>query len=793
MSCSHYIVVLILLSISPNNYAFSNKTDANVVGDVQCHGEHIPFVNITVKGTTIGIVSDETGHYQLVNLPIGNLIIIASSVGYKPIELSIATEANTTKEIKFELEEDRLGLEEVVVTGDRNANKRTNSPVIVSTLSPKLFNATQSVTLSEGLNFCPGLRTETNCSNCGFTQVRMNGMEGPYSQILINSRPIFSGLAGVYGLELIPSNMIERIEVVRGGGSALYGGNAIAGTINLILKDPLINSYELGINSGLTGIGPENSGPPAQDYSINFNASIISGDHKTGMNVFGFYRDREPFDANGDDFSELTAIDNTTVGSRFFHRFGHRSKMSVDFFHINEDRRGGDRFDYLPHETNISEWVAHKITTGAVTYENFFREYDLLSVYASGQGVDRNSYYGANRSLKDYGHTKDFSYTSGLQYKALFGNSTLTSGIEYTGSKLVDTKLGYFDVKKAVATGDSTGDNSHVDNTTVSNQTVSTLGVFAQYDIKWKKLKVSLGGRYDNYQIDDLENELGKNVKEGSVFSPRINFLYHVLPNLQARISYSQGYRAPQIFDEDLHIESSGSRKVIHQNDAGLKQETSHSIMASLDYNTLIGNTTTSFLAEGFYTLLADPFANEYGMPDGEGTVIYTRVNAEGSAIVQGINTELNVVPTKNFSVTAGFTLQSNRYEQAQEFDEKRFLRTPLQYGFIALDWDFSKNWRLTGSGSYTGKMLVPYFGTGQANPEAGGLRTSQAFFDLGTKLIYKVKLGNANMEVFGGVKNILNSYQSDFDTGADRDPGYIYGPALPRTVYFGLKIGNLL
>jgi len=131
-----------------------------------------------------------------------------------------------------------LGIEEVVVTGDRNKTNRTESSTIVSILTPKLFATIQSVTLSEGLNFCPGLRMENNCQNCGFSQVRMNGMEGPYSQILINGRPIFSGLAGVYGLELIPSSMIERVEVVRGGGSALYGSNAIAGTINLIFKRP---------------------------------------------------------------------------------------------------------------------------------------------------------------------------------------------------------------------------------------------------------------------------------------------------------------------------------------------------------------------------------------------------------------------------------------------------------------------------------------------------------------------------------------------------------------------------
>ncbi|MFO7998068.1 MAG: TonB-dependent receptor, partial [Bacteroidales bacterium] len=215
------------------------KTAANIVGHVIGEGEHLPFVNISVKGTTIGTLTDETGHFYLFHLPVDEVVIAAHYVGYKPKEIKISPEANVTKELTFVLEPDVLGLEEVVVTGDRNARKRSESPVIVNSIQSGLFTATQSATLSESLNYTPGLRLENNCQNCGFTQVRMNGMEGSYSQILINSRPIFSGLAGVYGLELIPANMIDRIEVVRGGGSAVYGSNAIAGTINLILKDPL--------------------------------------------------------------------------------------------------------------------------------------------------------------------------------------------------------------------------------------------------------------------------------------------------------------------------------------------------------------------------------------------------------------------------------------------------------------------------------------------------------------------------------------------------------------------------
>ena len=241
MNRLYIFLTIFLLSLSQIFFAQRKNTDANIVGHTTCCGEHIPFATVSVEGSTIGTTTDETGHYQLINLPEGILIIRAQCLGYKPKSVELSIEASETKEVNFELEKDFLSLEEVVVTGDRNETNRTESSIIVNTITPQLFTLTQSVTLSEGLNFCPGLRMENNCQNCGFSQVRINGMEGPYSQILINRRPVFSGLAGVYGLELIPSNMIERIEVIRGGGSSLFGSNAIGGTINLILEDPIKN------------------------------------------------------------------------------------------------------------------------------------------------------------------------------------------------------------------------------------------------------------------------------------------------------------------------------------------------------------------------------------------------------------------------------------------------------------------------------------------------------------------------------------------------------------------------
>ncbi len=391
--------------------------------------------------------------------------------------------------------------------------------------------------------------------------------------------------------------------------------------------------------------------------------------------------------------------------------------------------------------------------------------------------------------MSDYGNSNDKTYNVGTQYKAHFGKSSIIMGLENTGGFLTDKKLGYPDYDHAVIVDDSIVSVPHTSNTTIAEQSSVTTGVFAQYELKWKKATVALGGRYDHYEIKDLvKTEIDS--KTGNVFSPRISIMYEIVKELQARVSYSQGYRAPQIFDEDLHIETSGSRQVININDPNLKQETSHSVMASLDFNKLMGKLFTGFLVEGFYTRLENPFVNEIGIPEEDGTVYYTRKNAMGGATVQGINVELKLKPLKDFSFTSGFTIQSSKYDEVQEFEEKRFFRTPNQYGFFAIDWDFYKKFCLSATGNYTGHMLVPYFGTENPN---GELRTSERFFDLGAKLTYTVKLNGASVQFSSGIKNIFNAYQSDFDEGIDRDPAYMYGPVSPRTIYFGIKVGNFL
>jgi outer membrane receptor for ferrienterochelin and colicins len=765
------------------------RGDHKVTGHVKCNNEDIPFATILVKGTTIGTASDDKGNFKLQGLPEGTFIIRAQAVGYKAVEKTITIKSGEVIDLDLELTEDAIGLEQVVVTGDRNEKNRKEASVIVNTLTSKLLTVTQNNTLSDGLNFCPGLRMENNCQNCGFTQLRMNGMEGSYSQILINSRPIFSGLAGVYGLELIPANMIERVEVIRGGGSALYGSNAIAGTVNLITKDPTNNSYEVSYGNSITGIGVDGSEETANDHTINFNTSFVTEDGKTGLTLFGFHRNKDHWDANNDGFSEISEIKNTTIGAKLFHRFGYKSRLSADFFNINEKRRGGNKFEYPVHAADIAEAIQHEILTGALNYEYFLSSSEILTVFASGQKVDRGTYYGDSQAIDAYGETKDFTYSTGATFKGNYDLSSFVAGFEYNGSHLEDKKLGYFDPSIGA-------EGEHVAPEMIADQDNSTFGAYFQYDYQLlPKLKTSFGLRYDHYKVTtnptDHHAGEGKKVVDGDVFSPRVNILYDILKCLQARVSYAQGYKAPRIFDEDLHIETTGLKQIIHKNDPNLKKESSESYTASLDFSKKFGKVQFQLLAEGFYTKLKDPFVSDFEGPDDKGIVINTRKNDDTPAKVKGVNIEMNIATSNDFVIKSGFTIQSSKFGSNHEDfpTENRFLRSPDNYGFLTIDTKLCKNLFLSSTTNYTGKMLVPY----HVGDENQSLRKSDSFYDLGAKLRYNIKMKESTVQLYAGVKNLFNQYQDDFDKGPNRDAGYIYGPANPRTIYFGIKIGNLL
>ena len=740
-------------------YAELRKSDANIVGHILDKNtkEHLPYITVALKGTTIGTVTDATGHYFLKNLPEGEFMLEVSSIGYKTVTRKVVLKKGKTLEEDFEIEEDAVALDGVVVSANRSETTRRLAPTLVNVVDLKLFEQTNSTTLAQGLSFQPGVRVESNCQNCGFQQVRINGLDGPYTQILLDSRPIFSALSGVYGIEQIPASMIERVEVMRGGGSALFGSSAIAGTINIITKEPIRNSGML--SHTLTGIGGN-----AFDNSTSLNASLVTDDQRAGLYIFGQNRHRAAYDHDDDGYSEIPKLHGQTVGFRSYLKTSLYSKLTFEYHHMEEFRRGGDLLNRPPHEANIAEQVEHSINGGGLKFDYFSPdEKHRFNVFASAQHIDRNSYYGGGQDPNAYGKTNDLNWMAGSQYiysfgKCIFMPSDLTVGIEFNQDKLKDNMWGY---------------NRQV------NQTVKIGSAFLQNEWKNDKWGILIGGRLDKHNLID-----------NIIFSPRANLRFNPTEDINFRLSYSSGFRAPQAFDEDLHIENVGGSVAMIQLSDNLKEERSQSLSASADVYQRLGDFQVNFLVEGFFTKLNDVFA----LTDAEeenGILTRVRYNAPGARVI-GLTLEGKLAYRNLFQFQAGLTLQQSHYDEAHEWNPeapkvKKMMRTPNTYGYFTATYTPIKPLSVTLSGTYTGSMLVPH--------EAGVIEKpvtvmTKKFADIGLKAAYDFKLYKSiNLQVNAGVQNIFNSYQNDFDKGPDRDSGYIYGPSLPRSFFAGVKI----
>ncbi|MBE6237309.1 MAG: TonB-dependent receptor [Bacteroidales bacterium] len=740
--------------------AGANNTDTHIYGHVidSQTGEHLPYIVVVLKGTTIGVATDNSGHYVIRHVPEGDFVIEVSAVGYKTQTHEINIRKGRNYEVNFVLEEDLVQIEGVIVSATRSETTRRMSPTLVNVVGTDIYDKTNSTTVAQGLSFQPGVRVENNCQNCGFQQVRINGLDGQYTQILIDSRPVFSALAGVYGIEQLPANMIDRVEVMRGGGSALFGSSAIAGTINIITKEPVRNSA--AISHTMTSI----AGTGAFHNTTDINASIVSEDNKLGIAVFGQNTSKDPWDANGDGFTELSRISGQTIGFRGYVKTGLYSKITAEYHHLQEFRRGGDQLDLPPHEVMIAEQTKHGINTGGLKFDWFSKnQKHRLNAFASMQHIDRDSYYGAGMDPDAYGKTLDLTWVAGAQYifkaeKCLFMPSDMTVGIEYNEDYLKDNMWGY---------------------DRITDQTVRIASLYAQNEWKNAHWGILIGGRLDKHNLID-----------GLIFSPRANLRYNPAKNINLRASYSYGFRAPQAFDEDLHIDNVGGTVSMIRLADDLSVEKSQSVSLSADVYHSWGNWQANVLLEGFFTDLDDVFAlKELGEEDG--ILIKERHNESGARVFGG-NLEGKLAWKNIFQIQMGVTLQDSKYKEARSWSDdveatRRMFRTPDLYGYFTASYNPLKQLTLALSGTYTGKMLVEHH---KGMIEKNITVETPSFWDMGFKAAYDFRLYRSfSLQLNAGMQNILNSFQKDFDSGADRDSGYMYGPTLPRTFFFGVKL----
>ena len=757
------ITIFSILSLSAQEF--------KIEGQIRSYDRSLPYANVIIRNIEKGAISDSNGKYSLDDIPSGLYTFEVSYRGYNIEKKKIELINDTI--IDFNLAKNN-NLDEIVITGTRTFKRQTNSPVIVNILTNESLDKVQACSLSDGLKFQPGLRVETDCQTCNYTQLRMNGLAGGYSQIVVNGRPVISPLTGMYALEQIPVNMIERIETIRGGGSTLYGSSAIGGVVNIITKTPQSNRLEFSYTNQIIN-------KTTIDEIFNLNTSVVSKAKSHGISFFFNKRDRECYDDNGDNFSELPSIENISLGTNFFLLPSENQKIESSISFIDEFRYGGEMISGSPHLNQQAEERNHKVLIGTLDYQKNFNDGNSSIIsYLATQLTDRSHYTGIFPDEEDeinthlnnppYGTSTANTFQVGIQLNHKFNNffngaNVITIGSEILEDKVLDEISSY---------------NYKID------QTSKSIGFFLQSD--WEispEINLLSGVRVDKH-----------NFLKNLIVSPRISTLYKPISNLQFRANWSTGFRAPQAFDTDLHIAFAGggvSRVSLSEN---LREERSNSLSASINYDYPTENFIYGFTVEGFYTKLNNAFLlTSIGEDDfGER---FEKQNGT-NAIVKGFTFELRANYKKKIQLDGGFNIQSSRYKNAVEYIEglnpvRDFLRTPDKYGFANLN--FTPNSSLNGNLNliYTGPMKLAHF-SGAPEQQFDEIVNSRSFYEMSFKLSYKFKeiIKKSSFEMFTGMKNIFNAFQKDFDSGKNRDSNYVYGPANPRTIFIGFKMNIL-
>jgi len=754
--------IIILLTLTP--IIFTQFTQAYQQQQNRHQHRHGQAENFSLKGKVVdweanyvkkaivlipelgkSVETDESGTFEFTQIPRGSYHIEVHAEGfmYYSSELFVLGE----NKLDYNIILIKTLTEQIVVTASRTPKLFSETPVKISVISREDIEKKAPANLADILYQTTGVRVENDCQNCNFTQVRINGMEGKYTQILIDSSPVISAMTGVYGLEQIPAEMLDRIEIVKGGGSALYGGNAVAGVINILTREPEENKTILKLHQESI------SGKPFTN--LGFRSSLVSRNLNTKAYLFGSYQKRKPVDLNEDDFSELGSISNTSFGLNFYNYFTDiNSKLKLSLFRIFEERRGGDLFDKPPHEANTAEWIKTKQIGFSSDWDHYLSNELHYNLSFSLVDAKRNTYYGSHKDPNAYGTTKNPLLFLNCQINYQAGSHVFSLGAQYKRDKIHDKATGY---------------------NRIIEEVYHESGLFLQDDFKiGKTFSILTGVRLNRHSVLDR-----------IIFTPRLSILVNLTRELSFRTSFSTGFRAPQVFDEDLHITQVGGEGMMVTNSPDLKEEKSYSLNSGFDYGKQIERNLIQFSLEAFYNKLTNTFIL-HEIERIEKARILERINGSGSR-VYGLSLDFGLVLGPKLSLSSGWTIQRGRLDEPEpDFNSREFFRTPNSYGYINMSYKNKKLVNVDLSGEYTGPMKAPHY-AGYVDEDR--LETTPSFWVLNLKFHRPINITeNYHISVFLGAYNVLNSYQEDLDKGVDRDSGYVYGPARPRSFYVGFE-----
>ena len=701
----------------------------------------------------------------------------------------------------------------VVSTGTRTERLLTEVPIKTNLLGSDVLESAGIFELGQAIELLNGARTESNCQNCGTTEIQLLGLPGEYNQVLVDGLPLFTGVASVYGVDQVPTLFVDRIEIVKGGGSALYGPGAVAGVINLIPEEP----YETHTHaeSNFSSI----DGEPA---SVSQFASYYTTEgQRFKASLYGLYGKQNEYDRDDDGFTELVERENSTIGTYMWWTPYDNTRIRFNYQYIGEDRRGGDRLGVPNEFAQISEHLETDYHWSTLRWDQELTDKLSFNLSASAVYLDRDSFYGGtgeelvqpgdplvDAAAQTYNGAKGDGTVMGADPAdvarafALFGDATDGTGggsfnqfgeLEST-SYFVDAQVNY-DLGELGNTGthnlifgfqyeyeEVTDDNVNRDGDLVNvlqDDEFDNFGVFFQDE--WainETLEFLPGIRFDKAStLDDL------------VISPRIAIRYIATDELTLRANYSTGFLAPRVFSEDTHVNNLGGQPIDIVNSSSLTEESSQTFSVGADFTPQAFDGYLVTALQVYYTKLNDSFFVE--APGAapvivDGRIKVERTNTDGTSAM-GAEWDLSYRFDDNWSANIGLAYARTRYDKDQEiFDgvfTDQYNKTPDWSGIAQLNYDNPDLIDAYVSVKWTGTMEV-------ANSNTETLNDSQDFYvvDLGISKTFAVA-NDIDLTLRAGVKNLFDTYQDDIESGASRDSTYVYGPRYPRTVTVGARI----
>ncbi len=779
---------------------FPQSGNPQVEGYVFSENKPLAGANIIVQGTTIGTTTNKDGYYQLTNLPRGNFTLKASFIGYKAQEIEVKLSEHHISQINFDLEEDVLNLEQLVVTGTRTKHYIKDVPVRTEVITMQEIENKNACNLYQALEGIPGIRVEQQCQYCNFSMVRMEGLGAEHTQVLINGQPIYSGLAGVYGLQQMSTVDIAQIEVVKGAGSALYGSSAVAGAINIITKEP---SFEPSTNIDIQ-LGNYNT----NKYEIS--SSILNERGNIGLNIFAQKLTENAIDETGsgltkdevkkkDGISDRVASNLINAGFGLFFKdaFLNDDKLLINGKIIFEKRRGGSMTDDY-FKNPFTEGTENIVTDRYETQLNYDKKFGIESklnfsiAYANHNREATNDTYlndylaTHNDSVPDVRNMRPYiaeenTLTSTLTFSTMLGKHNLLIGLQGFYDKLEESGM-----YVVVDPGSNYSGQSYK---SIGNKSAREFGAFLQDE--WavtEKLMLVPGIRIDNHHSSEeyasdrqvFDSAFPKtNFKETSI-NPRLAIKYKVSEKVVLRVNAGTGFRAPYGFSEDLHL-CSGSPRVWKSSD--LKPETSISYNFSTDYyGEYIRISTNIFRTDlknkiGFTK--ADPNVAALGYD-------YQWKNIN-DAFVQGIELSVQTNLVKNLDLGIDVAYNQGEYKNAREdwigtkyeSNSKYIPRFPITTGNLRIEYS-PQEWSFSLTGNFQGNMYIDYY---SEDPRfESKIKKTDTFMTFNARISKKLN----SFKIYGGVNNIFNYIQDERHLD---DAAFMYAPVYGTMFYCGISV----